>query len=241
MVTGGASGIGRACVEILSARGWRVAIVDYDGAEAKALADTLTERGRSALGIAADIKNEKEVAIAVEECVTAFGSLDGAINSAGVKQSGKSVSELSAEEWDSVTGVNLRGMFFSIKHQSRVMAKKRQGAIVAISSAAALKGLVNSADYCAAKAGVCGLVRAAAIDCASRNVRVNALLPGATDTPLARASTASTPKLAGTLQRPLGRMAEPEEVAAAAVWLISDEASYVTGATICVDGGMTIA
>jgi NAD(P)-dependent dehydrogenase (short-subunit alcohol dehydrogenase family) len=104
-----------------------------------------------------------------------------------------------------------------------------------------VKGLFHSADYCASKAGVLGLVRAAAIDCAELGIRVNALLPGATATPLARRSSAANPKLAGTLRIPVGRMAAPREIAAAAVWLISDAASYVTGASVSADGGMAIA
>lgn len=241
IVTGGASGIGKAAVELLAERGWAVAIADRNEKEGEALARDIVSKGGKAIFVSTDVASEESVSALVGQTLSAFGRLNGAINCAGVMQAGKSITEMDQQSWDFVNGVNLRGMFFCIKHESRAMWEQRNGSIVAISSAAATKGLINSSDYCAAKAGVTGLVRGAAMDCAEQNIRVNAILPGATATPLALASTASTPKLAGTLKRPLGRMAEPIEVAASAVWLLSDEATYVTGASFAIDGGLSIA
>ncbi len=240
LVTGGGSGIGKAAALLLGARGWAVTIVDRDAAAGAAVAAEIISAGGQAQAVAADVSDEASVKAAVDKAVQAFGRLHGAINSAGVEQSGKPVWELDAAGWDRCTGINLRGMFLCLKHQAAAMLKTG-GSIVAISSAAASKGLINSSDYCASKAGVTGLVRGAAIDGTEVGIRVNALLPGATATPMAARSSASTPKLAGTLRVPVGRMAEPVEIAAAAVWLLSDEASYVTGACIAVDGGMSIA
>jgi NAD(P)-dependent dehydrogenase (short-subunit alcohol dehydrogenase family) len=128
-----------------------------------------------------------------------------------------------------------------MKYQIDLMLKSNGGAIVAVSSNSALLGMVNTSEYAASKAGVTGLVRAAAIEGAPFRVRVNALLPGATDTPLVQVSKANNPELAGKNPLPLGRMAQPKEIAAGAVWMVSDEASYLTGACIVIDGGMSIA
>ncbi len=241
IITGGASGIGKAAVKMLAKRGWAVSIADRNEDDGVALAKHISDEGGRAIFNLTDVANEDSIVALVEKTLSKFSRLSGAVNCAGVMQSGKSITDMDQESWDIVNNINLRGMFLCIKHEARAMWDQREGSIVAISSAAAVKGLVNSSDYCASKAGINGLVRGAAIDCVEQNIRVNAILPGATMTPMATASTASTPKLAGTLKRPLGRMAEPEEVAAAAVWLISDEATYVTGASIAIDGGMTIA
>lgn len=239
LVTGGGSGIGRAAAEALARKGAAVGIADVDEPAARATAATIAAAGGTARAVGMDVLREDSVRTGVEAIVSAFGGLHGAINSAGVPQAAKPVHELTHEDWERCNGVNYRGMFYCVKHEVAAM-REGGGAIVAISSAAATKGLFNSADYCASKAGVTGLVRAAAVDCAEFGIRVNALLPGATDTPLAARSRASNPKLKGTLRIPMARVASPEEVAAVAVWLLSDEASYVTGANIAVDGGMAI-
>lgn len=240
LVTGGGSGIGRAAAETLARRGAAVGVADIDAAAAQSVAAAIVSGGGVAHAVVMDVSQEESVRSGIEAIVSAFGGLHGAINSAGVPQAAKPIHELTHDEWEKCNGVNYRGMFYCVKHEVAAMLG-RGGAIVAVSSAAATKGLFNSADYCASKAGVTGLVRAAAVDGAELGIRVNALLPGATATPLAARSSASNPKLKGTLRIPMSRVASPEEVAAVAVWLLSDEASYVTGASIAVDGGMAIA
>lgn len=241
IVTGAASGIGKACAILLAREGWAVAVADRDMAGGAATVAEIAAAGGRAHFVATDVADEESVRAMVASAVAVYGQLDAAINSAGIAQRGVSIREMDSASWDRCNDINLRGMFFCLKHEVDAMWARSRGAIVAISSTAATKGLVNSSDYCAAKAGITGLVRGAAIDCAERGIRINALLPGATLTPLATGSTANTPGLAGTLKRPLGRMAQPEEIAAAAYWLVSDNASYVTGASIAVDGGMSIA
>lgn len=240
LITGGGSGIGQAAATLLGANGAAVTVADIDDAGARAVAAAIEAAGGRAQPVHLDVTVEDSVSRCVAAAVAAFGGLDGAINSAGVPQAAKPVHELTHDEWERCNGVNYRGMFYCIKHEVAAMLG-RGGAIVAVSSAAADKGLFNSADYCASKAGVTGLVRAAAVDCAELGIRVNALLPGATATPLAARSSASNPKLKGTLRVPMLRMASPEEIAAVAIWLLSDDASYVTGASIAADGGMGIA
>lgn len=240
MVTGGASGIGEATATLLAASGAAVTVADRDETGGTAVAQRLVAAGGQAQFVKLDVRDEDSVKAAVAQAVAAFGRLDGAVNSAGVEQKGQWLHELDVADWDFCTSINLRGMFLCVKHQIAAMLPTG-GAIVAVSSAAAVKGLVGSAEYCAGKAGVLGLVRAAAADYADRGIRINALLPGGTATPLARRSTAGNPRLAGTLRIPMGRMAQPEEIAAAAIWLVSDGSSYVTGACLAADGGMTIA
>ncbi|MDX2276908.1 MAG: SDR family NAD(P)-dependent oxidoreductase [Hyphomonadaceae bacterium] len=241
IVTGGASGIGKACVEMLAARGWAVTIADLGVDAGQSLAQDIRGKGGSAQFVRTDVSDENAVRDLVRASAAAHGPLAAAINCAGVPQAAKPIHEMSVEEWDHCNNVNLRGMFFCLKYQVAAMWPHERGAIVAVSSAAAVKGLPNSSDYCAAKAGVNGLVRGAALDCAERNIRVNALMPGATATPLAARSTASNPGLAKTRVRPMNRMADPSEIAGAAVWLVSDESTFATGAAFAVDGGMTIA
>lgn len=240
IVTGGGSGIGKAAAVLLAQGGWAVTVADRDADGGAGVVEEILTAGGIAQFVRTDVADESSVVHMVERAVAAYGHLDAAINSAGIPQRGLSIRDLDAESWDLCNTVNLRGMFLCLKHEVAAMWERRRGAIVAISSAAATKGLVNSADYCAAKAGITGLVRGAAVDCAPQGIRINALLPGATMTPLATRSSASTPNLSGTLKWPIGRMAEPEEVAEAAIWLISDTSSYMTGASVAVDGGMSI-
>lgn len=239
IVTGGSSGIGRASCLLLAESGCHVTLGDIDEKSGMAVVEAIERLGGIAQFIKTDVSAPQAVSALVDAAMSQYGRLHGAINCAGVTQSGASLHELSIEDWDFCNSINLRAMFLCLKYQIAAM-RDTGGAIVCLSSAAALKGLVNSADYCASKAGVTGLVRAAAVDYAAAGIRINALLPGATDTPLAHRSREVNPKIVGTLPIPLGRMAEPKEVAEAAVWLVSDKASYMTGACISIDGGMSV-
>jgi 2,5-dichloro-2,5-cyclohexadiene-1,4-diol dehydrogenase 1 len=242
IVTGGGSGIGRAAVELLGAAGCLVTVADVDEAGGNDVAAAVNRIGKGcAQFVRTDAANEADVMAMIAAAVAMAGRLDAAINCAGVSQAGKPLHELDPAAWDRCVNINLRGMFLCMKYQIAQMLRGGGGSIVAISSVAALLGLVNSAEYCASKAGITGLVRAAAVDYARSGIRVNALLPGATATPLAMRSLAAKPQDAGPMPVPMGRMAQPIEIARGAVWMISDESSYMTGSCMTLDGALSIA
>ncbi|PTR05799.1 MULTISPECIES: SDR family NAD(P)-dependent oxidoreductase [unclassified Novosphingobium] len=240
IITGGASGIGKASVEIAVERGWAVTIADRNPAGAS-LAEEITRNGGTAQFIDTDVSSEASVKALVDAAVSAYGQLHYAINSAGITGCSKPIHEVDVDHWDRVNAINLRGMFLCLKYQVAAMWPYKYGAIVGMSSAASQKGLPWSSDYCASKAGIDGMIRGAAIDCAEQNIRINALLPGPTLTPLATGSSNANPALAKTRIRPMERMADPREIAEAAIFLVSDAASFVTGIAMPVDGGMIIA
>lgn len=242
IVTGGGSGIGRAAVEILVSRGAYVTVADLNETGGRGVAETTNAAGPGkAQFVRTDVANEESVRAMVKEALAAYGQLDGAINAAGVVQHWKRLHELSAAEWDFVCNINLRGMFFCMKYEIEAMLRTGGGAIVAISSAAATMGFGMSPEYCASKAGVTGLVRGAAVDYAKSGIRINALLPGATATPLVERALATRPAALAPISIPMARMAEPAEIARGAVWLVSEESSYMTGSCVTIDAGLTIA
>lgn len=241
IVTGGGSGIGRAAVEILCEAGAWVTVADLNEEGGNAVLTRAAGGPGKARFVRTDVSSEESVKELVATTVAAYGRLDAAINAAGVVQHWKRVHEISAAEWDFVVNINLRGMFFCLKHQIAAMLKSGGGAIVAIASIAANLGLPMSGEYCASKAGVMGLVRAAATDYAKDGIRVNALLPGTTRTPMVERALATKPKeLGGPISVPSGRMAEPVEIANGAVWMISDQASFMTGSSMTLDAGISI-
>lgn len=240
IVTGGASGIGKASVELAVARGWAVTIADRNP-QGAALAEALAGGGARVRFVETDVTSADSVRAMVDAAVSAHGQLHGAINCAGIAGCSRPIHEIEPEDWDRVHAINLRGMFLCLKYQVAAMWPYRSGAIVGVSSAASVKGLPWSSDYCGSKAGIDGMIRGAAMDCAEHGIRINSLLPGPTETPLAAGSSSSNPALAKTRIRPMERMASPSEIAEAAVWLVSDAASFVTGIAMPVDGGMVIA
>ena len=239
LVTGAASGMGLATARLLAQAGAKLLLSDLDEAAAQRAA---AECGASeALGMGCDVSSEEAVRAMVERAVSTFGRIDGACNAAGVPQTGKPLLEVTAAEWDRCHGVNLRGVFLCNKYEIAAMLETGGGAIVNIVSTASMVGFPNGAEYCASKAGVLGLMRGAAIDYARQGIRINSVLPGATDTPMLAGAFARDPGLRDALAsvHPIGRLGQPEEIAAAVRWLLSDEASFVTGASYAVDGGMT--
>jgi NAD(P)-dependent dehydrogenase (short-subunit alcohol dehydrogenase family) len=242
IVTGGASGIGRAAVELLLEAGCKVTIADLNELAGKEIVSQTSTSGaqKRIQFVRTDVSSESNVKTMVERTVAEFGKLDAAINCAGFPPQNKLVHEISAEQWEKSESVNLRGMFFCIKHQIIAMQKSGGGSIVALSSTAATSAVPGSSDYCATKSGINGLVRAAALDYADKGIRINCVMPGAAMTPMFMAcneANPSFPELAKAL--PIKRIAAPVEIAAGAVWLISDDASYVTGVVLPVDGGIS--
>jgi NAD(P)-dependent dehydrogenase (short-subunit alcohol dehydrogenase family) len=239
LVTGGASGIGRATALALAREGARVLVCDVDDAGAAEVAREIEASSGEARALRADVTHEEDVRAAVRAAVDAFGRLDCAVNNAGITGAGGLVHQLSLEDWTRTLSINLTGVFLCMKHEIPVMQEQGGGAIVNMASGAGVIAVPGLSPYCASKHGVLGLTKTAALENARTGVRVNAVCPGSTDTPMLRAAMARDPRMEKLIlgSTPSGRLALPEEVAEAAVWLCSDRASFVNGDTMLVDGG----
>jgi NAD(P)-dependent dehydrogenase (short-subunit alcohol dehydrogenase family) len=239
VITGGASGIGQATAILLAAEGCRVTIGDLQPAAGEATVSRIRSSGGEAQFLVTNVTEDESVAALVAAAALTFGPLRGAVNAAGVPMCGKRFHELTLADLDRNLDVNLRGTFLSMRHEIRAMLDHGSGSVVNIASTAAVVGLPRGADYCASKAGVMGLTRAAAADYATSGIRVNAILPGGTLTPMLQAAIDQDDKVAGMLAavHPMNRLAEPREIATAIRWLVSDDSSFATGLGIPIDGG----
>lgn len=225
----------------MAAEGAAVAVVDLNGEAAEAVAAEIREAGGTAIALAADVSSEPDIERVVAAAASEFGGIDVVFNNAGIIRRTTAV-ETSVEEWDLVFGVNVRAIFLMCKHVVPVMAAGGGGSIVNTGSGWGLKGGGRAISYCASKGAVVNMTRALAIDHGPQGIRVNSVNPGDVDTGMLRdearqLAQETTSFLAEAADRPLGRMGQPREIAAAVVWLASDEASYVTGAAMVVDGG----
>jgi NAD(P)-dependent dehydrogenase (short-subunit alcohol dehydrogenase family) len=239
LVTGAAAGIGFAAVEAFAGAGASVVLADIDGTAAKAAAAKMTAAGHEALGLRCDVADEVEVAAMVREAVAVFGRLDAAFNNAGVHVARADTADVEGRDFDHVIAVNLRGVFNCMKHELRQMRDQGSGVIVNCSSQSGFVGLPGLGAYTASKHGVIGLTKAAALEYAPRGIRINAICPGTTETPLVKGLMEREPgRLDAVIHDiPLGRMGRPEEIASAVLWLCSDGASFMVGQTIMPDGG----
>ncbi|GAA1204455.1 SDR family NAD(P)-dependent oxidoreductase [Prauserella alba] len=241
VVTGGSAGMGEATVRAFAESGASVAIIDVDAGAARTLADELATRGLAALAVPCDVTDEQQVATAVRATVDAFGSLDMAFNNAGIMLPPVDSADETAEAFDRIVDVNLRGVWASMKHELGQMREQGSGAIVNCSSLGGLVGGDGRTTYHATKHGVIGATRSVALQYGKHGVRANAVCPGTIATPMVERMAAGgelDPEAAAT-GVPLGRLGRPEEIAAAVLWLCSDAASYVTGAALPVDAGHT--
>jgi NAD(P)-dependent dehydrogenase (short-subunit alcohol dehydrogenase family) len=237
LVTGAGSGIGRAtCVE-LARRGYRLVVSDVDPVGGEETARLVTDVGGDALYVASDVRRSTDVARMVATAVAGLGRLDVAVNNAGVDGPHRPLAEVDEAEWDTTIAVDLKGVWLCLVHEIRAMLGTGGGAIVNVSSAAGLIGVTGAAPYCAAKHGVIGLTRTAALDYAQQGIRVNAVCPGLIRTPLVEQVLGSAVQAIVDARIPVGRIGRPEEVAHAIAWLCSEEASFVTGTTLTLDGG----
>jgi NAD(P)-dependent dehydrogenase (short-subunit alcohol dehydrogenase family) len=239
LVTGGGSGIGRASARAFGAAGAVVVVVDIDASLGEETAENVRADGGTAHAIKADVTEASEVARLFAEVVRAHGRLDCAHNNAGITGAACAMAEYPDDEWDRVMAINLRSVFLCMKQEISQMLRQGGGAIVNTSSGAGLVGFASLPAYVASKHGVIGLTRSAAVEYANRNIRINAICPGSTRTPMLEGFIDGDPTVERflTAAQPIGRLGAPDEVAAAAVWLCSDEASFVVGHAMAVDGG----
>jgi NAD(P)-dependent dehydrogenase (short-subunit alcohol dehydrogenase family) len=243
VVTGGASGIGRACALAFADTGAAVAVIDADGDGAAGTADAIRESGGEALALVADVADSEAVDAAFRQIDERFGRVDAAVNSAGIQGALGETADCTDENWHRTLGINLTGTFLAMKHELHAMLRGDGGAIVNVASNFGLVAAPRMPAYAASKHGVIGLTKAAALDYATRGIRVNALCPGGTDTPMIHKSSEADPAVRKRMTEevmelhPMRRWARPEEIAATALWLCSPDAGYVNGAAIAADGG----
>jgi NAD(P)-dependent dehydrogenase (short-subunit alcohol dehydrogenase family) len=239
IVTGAGSGIGRASAVRFAAEGAAVVAADIRAAKAEETVAQITEQGGRAVACQVDVADSVGVARMVSTAVEAFGRLDALFNNAGTIRMGTAV-DLPEADWDLVMAVNVRSVFLGAKHAVPVMAAGGGGAIVSTASVSGLAGDTASVVYSASKAAVINLTRSLAVDHAAQGIRVNCICPGAIDTPpVGRMLQDPDTRRRSERAHPLGRIGEPSEIAAAAAWLLSDEASFVTGQALVVDGGLS--
>jgi NAD(P)-dependent dehydrogenase (short-subunit alcohol dehydrogenase family) len=240
LVTGAGSGIGRAAAQLFANEGGRVAVVDQDENEAQATVTSIRQAGGEALAIGADVSREADCRGMVERALAAYGRLHVAFNNAGIGASGFAVADEEEVTWSRVINVNLKGIFLAMKYEIPAMVSAGGGAIVNTASVAGLVGERGIGAYAASKHGVVGLTRTAALDYIGQGVRINAVCPGATRTRIL-ANWFQDPKVESFIlsRHPIGRIAEPEEIARAVLFLASDDASFIVGQALAVDGGLT--
>jgi NAD(P)-dependent dehydrogenase (short-subunit alcohol dehydrogenase family) len=241
-VTGAANGIGRAAALAFARKGAGVVVADISEQGNQETARMIEEAGGRTLAVRCDVSQAEDVRAALDQTVETFGRLDFAFNNAGVEQPITAAADLTEKEWDRIVDINLRSVFLCMKHEIPLMLKQGGGAIVNTSSGAGVKGIAGQAAYCAAKFGIVGLTKAAALDYAKANIRVNAVCPGIIETPMMDRFSGGTPEGRERViaQEPVGRMGKPEEIAAAVVWLCSDAAAFVVGHAMVIDGGQTV-
>jgi NAD(P)-dependent dehydrogenase (short-subunit alcohol dehydrogenase family) len=237
LVTGAAGGIGSASARLFASEGAKVLVVDIDGDGAEKVAAGIRADGGDAVARAVDVTDEAAVDAMVAAAVERWGRLDCAHNNAGISDQKSGLTQLTMEQWERMIAVNLTSVFLCLKHELRQMVAQGGGAIVNTSSGAGLVAYPPLPHYVAAKHGVLGLTKCAAVEFARQAIRVNAVLPGLIETPMLRDSMGTPEQEAGMRASvPRGELGQPDEVAEAAVWLCSERASFVSGESMLVDG-----
>jgi NAD(P)-dependent dehydrogenase (short-subunit alcohol dehydrogenase family) len=240
LVTGAGSGMGLATSRAFAESGAAVVLADWNEKSVRAAADELLAQGHRALAVACDVSDDTQVEAMVKEAAATFGHLDAAFNNAGVQNVLAETADTTREDYDRVMGINLRGVWSCMKFELQQMRKQGSGAVVNCSSLGGLVGGAERGIYHAAKHGVLGFTKSAALEYATRGIRINAVCPGLIWTPMADQMVAAGQGDALKAMEksiPMGRVGRPEEIATAVLWLCSEAASYVTGQSISVDGG----
>ena len=241
LVTGAGGGIGLATAKAFAEAGAAVVLADRDEEKLSTAAEGLRSAGHHVIGVTCDVADKAQVATLVEQAVSTYGRLDAAFNNAGINTGGAPLLDTSDEEFDRILNVNLRGVWHCMKAELRQMVAQGSGAIVNCSSIGGMVGSKGRSAYSASKHAIIGLTQSAALEYAAQGIRINAVCPGMTDTPMTvTVSQNYDPELVKALlaRAPIGRFAEPEEIAAAVVWLCSPAASYMVGHALAVDGGV---
>jgi NAD(P)-dependent dehydrogenase (short-subunit alcohol dehydrogenase family) len=240
LVTGGASGIGRACAEHFASAGARVVVADLDDVQGGGVVGAIGATGGQAVFVRADVADPDQVSAMVATAVGAFGRLDVAVNNAGTPGTYAAFADQRIDDWQRTVAVNLTGTFLALQAEISAMLETGGGAIVNVSSAAGLMGFAHLPAYVASKHGVIGLTKSVALEFARKGIRVNAVCPGNVRTQMLEGFAGGdedTLQGMGRMQ-PIGRLGTPDEIAEAIVWLCSDAASFVTGHAMAVDGGV---
>lgn len=241
IITGAASGMGRATALLASQLGANLTLGDLSAEAGATLVAEIEANGGAAQFIRCNVSNENEVQQLVTAAVNRFSRLDGGFNNAGIPNTGKLLHELSWEDMERIYSVNVKGVFLCMKYQIPEMLKTGGGSIVNTASASSVIAFPDASDYVSSKHAVFGLTRAAALDYAQQGIRVNCVLPGTILTPMLEGLFESAPETKTFLESriPMGRLGRPEEIADSVVWMLSDRSSYLTAAGISVDGGYT--
>ncbi|WP_062428819.1 SDR family NAD(P)-dependent oxidoreductase [Herbidospora daliensis] len=244
LITGATSGMGRATAERIAAEGAKVVLAARGKEAGDALVASIRGGGGEATFVPADVTVEADSAELVRQAVSRYGRLDGVFNNVGAATAPGPVTDVDADAWHAELALNLTSVFYGLKHQIPALRASGGGAIVNNASVTGVQGQSGFSAYAAAKHGVIGLTRSAALETAETAIRINALVTGGVDTPLLRGGMGPTPdealRAAGAMH-PLGRIGRPEEIAAFVAFLLSDEAAFITGAALAIDGGMTAA